>query len=144
MLLNKLTEYLCNYWNVTNQLSISSRIHANKKNFNNVQLFHTAAKQLLFIHLKINFVQLYNTISTARIYILYSNACFFPFECSTESKHSDRRCSKDGLEHSWQVSYAFNIVRILCIKNPIVPMCLLRNRPVPPVRLSPVREILVS
>lgn len=32
MVLNKLTEYLWNYWNVTNQLSISSRMHANKKN----------------------------------------------------------------------------------------------------------------
>lgn len=77
MLLNKLTEYLWNYWNVTNQLSISSRIHANKKNFNNVQLFHTAAKQLLFIHLKINFVQLYNTISShcENLYLIFE--CIF-------------------------------------------------------------------
>lgn len=81
-----------------------------------MQLLYTASKQLHFIHstklILSNYIILFEPLLDAvNIRLTYTNRFSFSFKY----KHSDRRCSKDGLEHSWQVSYVSKTRSFRCV-----------------------------
>lgn len=98
-------------------ISNIKRVLKKKKDLKRTVVVHCIETITFYTFNEINFVQLYNIIRTAaRIYavnirLTYTNRFSFSFKY----KHSDRRCSKDGLEHSWQVSYVSKTRSFRCV-----------------------------